>query len=93
MLGRFAFNSGNRNTTYDCGGGLFFSVQGYARGRLTNKLAIITTSTDVNCYSFTENNLKMNGGVNIDTTGYVDTIVIRRPTVFSDDANFYVEFR
>jgi hypothetical protein len=31
-----AFNSASGNTTYDCGGVLFFAVQGNARGRLTN---------------------------------------------------------
>ena len=30
----------------------------------------------------------MNGEVNIDTTGYFDTIVIRRPTGFSGYATF-----
>jgi hypothetical protein len=35
----------------------------------------------------------VNGGVNIDTTGYFDTIVIRRPTGFSGDANFFMGFR
>jgi hypothetical protein len=40
MLGEtqslIAFNSASGNTTYDCGGVLFFSVQGNARGRLTS---------------------------------------------------------
>jgi hypothetical protein len=31
-----AFNSASGNTTYDCGGVLFFAVQGNARGRLTS---------------------------------------------------------
>jgi hypothetical protein len=31
-----AFNSASGNTTYDCGGVLFFAVKGNARGRLTN---------------------------------------------------------
>jgi hypothetical protein len=35
----------------------------------------------------------VNGGVNIDTTGYFDTIVIRRPTGFSGDANFFLALR
>jgi hypothetical protein len=35
----------------------------------------------------------VNEGVNIDTTGYFDTIVIRRPTGFSGGAIFLMGFR
>ena len=57
------------------------------------KQATITIATDLDCNSLTTNNLEVNGGVNIDTTGYFDTIVIRRPTGFSGDANFLMGFR
>jgi hypothetical protein len=57
------------------------------------KQATITIATDLDCNSLTTNNLEVNGGVNIDTTGYFDTIVIRRPTGFSGDANFFMGFR
>ena len=55
------------------------------------KQATITIATDLDCNSLTTNNLEVNGGVNIDTTGYFDTIVIRRPTGFSGDANFFMD--
>jgi hypothetical protein len=57
------------------------------------KQATITSATDLDCNSLTTNNLEVNGGVNIDTSKYFDTIVIRRPTGFSGDANFYLGFR
>jgi hypothetical protein len=57
------------------------------------KQATITTATDLECNSLTTNNLEVNGGVNIDTTGYFDTIVIRRPAGFSGDANFFLALR
>jgi len=197
-----AFNSGNGNTTYDCGGVLFFAVQGNARGRLTSvglklganaaeptemldvegnilasgsltassvvvgstnviteltslgtrldaeepkttalqtlteghtddiasldtrldaeeikitalqtlteghtddiasntadiltKQPTITTATDLDCKTLTTTQLEVNGGVNIDTHTYFDTIVIRRPTGFSGDANFFLGIR
>jgi hypothetical protein len=43
--------------------------------------------------SITTNNLEVNGGVHIDTSKYFDTIVIRRPTGFSGDDNFFMGFR
>ena len=60
---------------------------------INTKQDTITTSTDVTCNSLTANNLEVTGGVNIDTTGYFDAIVIRRPTGFSGDANFYLGVR
>jgi len=60
---------------------------------ILTKQDTITISTDLETNSLTTNNLEVNGGVNIDTTGYFDTIVIRRPTGFSGDANFYLGFR
>jgi hypothetical protein len=60
---------------------------------ILTKQDTITTSTDLETNSITTTQLKVNGGVNIDTTGYFDTIVIRRPTDFSGNANFYLGFR
>jgi len=60
---------------------------------ILTKQATITTSTDLDCNSLTTNNLEVNGEVNIDTTGYFDTLVIRRPTGFSGDANFFLGLR
>ena len=60
---------------------------------ILTKQDTITSLTDVTCNSLTTTQLEVNGGVNIDTTGYFDTIVIRRPTGFSGDANFYLGFR
>jgi hypothetical protein len=56
---------------------------------INTKQDMITTATDLDCKSLTTNNLEVNGGVNIDTHTYFDTIVIRRPTGFSGDANFF----
>ncbi len=47
---------------------------------ILTKQATITTATDLETNSITTNNLEVNGGVNIDTKTYFDTIVIRRPT-------------
>jgi len=55
---------------------------------INTKQATITNLTDLETNSLTTNNLEVNGGVNIDTTGYFDTIVIRRPTGFSGDATY-----
>ena len=55
---------------------------------ILTKQDLITSSTDLSANSLTTTNLEINGGVNIDTTGYFDTIVIRRPTGFSGDATF-----
>jgi hypothetical protein len=41
-----AINSGNGNTTYDCGGVLFFAVQGNTRGRLTSTGLKLGTNAD-----------------------------------------------
>jgi hypothetical protein len=60
---------------------------------INTKQDLITTSTDLTANSITTNNLEVNGGVNMDTSTYFDTIVIRRPTGFSGDANFYLGFR
>ena len=60
---------------------------------ILTKQPTITTATDLTANSITTNNLEVNGGVNIDTHTYFDTIVIRRPTGFSGDANFYLGFR
>jgi hypothetical protein len=55
---------------------------------LNSLQASIITSTDLETNSLTTRNLEVNGEVNIDTTGYFDTIVIRRPAGFSGDATF-----
>jgi hypothetical protein len=60
---------------------------------INTKQDIITSSTDLTANSITTNNLEVNGGFNMDTSTYYDTIVIRRPTGFSGDANFYLGFR
>jgi hypothetical protein len=60
---------------------------------ILTKQDLITSSTDLETNSLTANNLEVNGGVNLDTNTYFDTIVIRRPTGFSGDANFYLGLR
>ena len=60
---------------------------------ILTKQATITTATDLDCNTLTTTQLEVNGGVNIDTRTYFDTIVIRRPTGFSGDANFYSGIR
>jgi len=47
---------------------------------ILTKQATITTSTDLTPNSITTNNLEVNKSVDIDTSKYFDTIVIRRPT-------------
>jgi hypothetical protein len=46
---------------------------------ILTKQATITTSTNLKCNSITTSNLEVNGGVNIITKPYFDTIVFRRP--------------
>jgi hypothetical protein len=60
---------------------------------ILTKHSLITSSTDLECNSSTTTQLEVNGGVDMDTSTYFDTVVIRRPTVFSGDANFYLGFR
>jgi hypothetical protein len=55
---------------------------------ILTKQTFITSSTDLETNSLTTTQLGVNGGVNIDTNRYFDTIVIRRPTGFSGDADF-----
>ena len=47
---------------------------------INTKQDLITTAMDLDCNSLITTNLEVNGGVNIDTNTYFDTIVIRRPT-------------
>ena len=60
---------------------------------ILTKQPTITTATDLDCKTLTTTQLEVNGGVNIDTHTYFDTIVIRRPTGFSGDANFFLGIR
>ena len=60
---------------------------------ILTKQATITTATDLDCNSLTTTQLEVNGGANIDTHTYFDTIVIRRPTGFSGDTIFFMGFR
>jgi hypothetical protein len=45
---------------------------------ILTKQPLITTATDLECNSLTTGDLEVNGGVNIDTSKYFDTIVLRR---------------
>ena len=60
---------------------------------INTKQDLITTATDLDCNSLIKTNLEVNGGINLDTNTYFDTIVIRRPTGFSGDANFFLGLR
>jgi hypothetical protein len=60
---------------------------------ILTKQDLITTSTDLNTNSLNTKNISVNGEVNIDANTYFDTIVIRRPTVFSGDGNFFLGLR